>query len=175
MARIEVVRTSEAPAELLAACHRLVLDAFEDGFGADDWEHALGGYHVVATEGQRVVAHAAVVPRTLDVGGRELRAGYVEAVATDRSRRGEGIGSEVMARVGGVVRAEFEIGALSTGIHDFYERLGWVRWQGPTFVRRGDRVERTPDEDDGVMVLLTGVDVDLTAPITCEERAGDDW
>ena len=175
MALIDVVRSSDVPADLLAACHRLVLDAFENGFGADDWEHALGGHHVVATEGQAVVAHAAVVPRTLDIGGRELRAGYVEAVATDRARRGEGLGSEVMARVGEVVRAEFEIGALSTGVHHFYERLGWVRWQGPSFVRRGDRVVRTPDEDDGLMVLLTGVDVDLTAPITCEERPGDDW
>ena len=156
VAVIDVVRTSDAPADLLAACHRLVLDAFDDGFGADDWEHALGGLHVVATDGQVVVAHAAVVPRTLDVGGQELLAGYVEAVATDRARRGESLGSEVMARVGEIVRAEFEIGALSTGVHHFYERLGWLRWQGPTFVRRGERVVRTPDEDDGVMALITG-------------------
>ena len=60
-------------------------------------------------------------------------------------------------------------------MHHFYERLGWQRWLGPTYVRRSDGVVRTPDEDDGVMVLVTATAVDLTAPITCEERPGDDW
>jgi aminoglycoside 2'-N-acetyltransferase I len=172
---IDVVRTVDVPADLLAACHRLLLDAFDDGFGAEDWEHALGGVHVIATEDGAVVAHAAVVPRMLDLGGRRLAAGYVEAVACDRARRGEGLGTAVMARAGEVIRDQFELGALSTGAHHFYERLGWHRWQGPTYVRRRDGVERTPDEDDGLMVLLVGAEVDLTAAITCEERRGDDW
>jgi aminoglycoside 2'-N-acetyltransferase I len=172
---IAVVRTVDAPADLLAACHRLLLEAFNDGFGADDWEHALGGHHVIATEDGTVVGHAAVVPRTVDVGGRELSAGYVESVATARARRGDGVGSAVMERAAELIREGFDIGALSTGVHDFYERLGWVRWRGPTFVRCGDGLERTPDEDDGLMVLVTGVAVDLTAPIACEERSGDDW
>ena len=80
-----------------------------------------------------------------------------------------------MRAAGDIVHAEYELGALSTGAHEFYERLGWTRWQGPTFVRRGERTVRTPDEDDGVMVLVTDLDVDLTSSITCEEHAGDDW
>ena len=173
--RIEVMRSADAPQELLDAIRGLLVDAFDDGFTPEDWEHALGGHHVIAMDGGAVVAHAAVVARHFDVGGRAVSVGYVEAVATDRNRRGQGVGSGVMRAAGDIVRAEYELGALSTGAHEFYERLGWTRWQGPTFVRRGERTVRTPDEDDGVMVLVTDLDVDLTSSITCEERAGDDW
>mgnify|MGYP006361481155 CR=1 FL=1 len=83
-----------------------------------------------------------------------------------------------VAPVTDLIRAGFELGALGTGRHSFYERLGWERWQGPTFVRtaEGD-VRRTEEDDDGVMVLRTGptADVDLTGPLVCEERPGDDW
>jgi len=76
-----------------------------------------------------------------------------------------------------LVRRHFEMGALSTGLHGFYERLGWERWQGPTFVRQGSEAIRTADEDEGVMVLRLGPSrgVDLNAPISCERRPGDDW
>ncbi len=69
------------------------------------------------------------------------------------------------------------MGALSTSKQRFYERLGWERWLGPTFVRRGGGVVRTPDEDDGIMVLRFGAsrEVDRTAAISCEARSGDDW
>jgi len=48
---------------------------------------------------------------------------------------------------------------------------------GPTFVRSGSEVIRTEDEDDGVMVLRFGPSevVDLTAPLSCQSRRGDDW
>jgi hypothetical protein len=61
--------------------------------------------------------------------------------------------------------------------HGVYERLGWERWRGPTYVRRGADLVRTEDEDDGVMVLRFGpsAGLDLTAPIACTERGGDDW
>jgi hypothetical protein len=47
-------------------------------FPESDWLHALGGVHVIAELDRRIVAHAAVVPRELHVGGRPLRTGYVE-------------------------------------------------------------------------------------------------
>ena len=40
--------------------------AFEDA----DWDHALGGLHVVAEADGRIVAHASVVPRILVAGDR---------------------------------------------------------------------------------------------------------
>ena len=124
-----------------------------------------------------MLAHASVVPRVLEVAGRPLRTGYVEAVATAPGRQGEGLGSAVMAAATDEIRAHYELGALGTGRHSFYERLGWERWRGPTFVRTSRGLLRTAEDDDGVMVLRHGAsaEVDLAAPISCEERAGDDW
>lgn len=124
-----------------------------------------------------MLAHAAVVPRALEVDGRPLRTGYLEAVATDRSRQGEGLGSLVLADATALVRSEYELGALSSGLHAFYARHGWERWRGPTYARHGAETVRTADDDDGVMVLRFGPSaaIDLTAPLSCEGRRGDDW
>jgi predicted N-acetyltransferase YhbS len=92
--------------------------------------------------------------------------------------QGTGLGSRVMAATNDVVRARFELGVLSTGEWHFYERLGWQRWQGPTFVRGRDGLHiRTEDEDDGVMVLRCAVSagIDPAAPIACDARDGDSW
>jgi aminoglycoside 2'-N-acetyltransferase I len=82
-----------------------------------------------------------------------------------------------MREIDDLIRRHHEMGALSTGEHGFYERLGWERWRGPTFVRRDGATVRTPDEDDGIMVLRFGptAAVDLGAALSCEARPGDDW
>lgn len=174
---VRLLTTAELPAIERAASRRLMDAAFDD-FSDDDWTHALGGWHALIGAGDAVVAHAAVVPRAVVVGGRELRAGYVEAVAVHPDLQGTGLGSLVMAAMNDVVRARFEIGVLSTGEWHFYERLGWERWQGPAFVRgRDGGLTRTEDEDDGVMVLRCAASaaVDPAAPIACDERVGDSW
>jgi aminoglycoside 2'-N-acetyltransferase I len=177
VADIDVITTDEASADLLAEIRRLLLAAFAGHFADEDWEHALGGWHAVVSEGGAVLSHAAVVPRVIHVGEQPFRTGYVEGVATTSTREGEGLGSLAMARIGDVVRREFEMGALSTGRHDFYGRLGWERWQGPTFARTGTGLIRTEEDDDGVMVLRFGPSaaVELGAPLSCPARPGDDW
>jgi aminoglycoside 2'-N-acetyltransferase I len=174
---VRLLTTAEVPPELLAAARDLCYRAFAGRFADTDWDHALGGWHALALEGTELVAHASVVGRVLHVGGRGFRAGYVEAVATEPGRQGTGLGSLVMAPLGAVIRAETELGALSTGAHGFYQRLGWERWRGPTYVRRDGKPVRTPVEDDGVMVLRHGPSrgLDLSADITCDQRSGDDW
>jgi aminoglycoside 2'-N-acetyltransferase I len=174
---VAVAPTAAVRAPVLHRVRALLDEAFEGGFTEEDWAHTLGGWHVVVAERGTVVAHAAVVPRTLHAGPRRLRAGYVEGVATLPGRHGEGLGSRAMAAAGAVVRRDFEMGALSTGRHAFYERLGWERWRGPTYVRRRDRLVRTEEDDDGVMVLRFGTsrEVDLTADLACDARPGDVW
>jgi aminoglycoside 2'-N-acetyltransferase I len=177
MSGVRVLSTAEVPAAELAASRRLMDAAFDD-FTDDDWRHALGGWHAVISRADAVVAHAAVVPRLIVVGGRDFHAGYVEAVAVRPDLQGTGLGSRVMVAVNDVVRARFDLGVLSTGEWHFYERLGWERWQGPAFVRGRDRVlTRAEDEDDGVMVLrvTASATLDLAAPIACDERDGDSW
>lgn len=148
------------------------------GFSRDDEEHAYGGVHVLACTGGRIIGHAAVVPRELVVAHRPLRAGYVEGVAVDPACQRGGLGRALMRPLEAELRARYELGALSTGrARGFYERLGWERWRGPSYVLRGGEVVRTPEEDEGLMVLrfAGGSDVDLTSAIACHDRSGDAW
>jgi aminoglycoside 2'-N-acetyltransferase I len=147
-------------------------------FSRDDEEHAYGGVHVLALEGDAILAHGSVVPREIVVGERPFRAGYVEAVAVRPGRQRTGIGTALMTRLGAALRARHELGVLSTGrARGFYERLGWERWRGASYVLRDGGRIRTADEDEGLMVLLFGASaqVDLGADIACHDRSGDAW
>ena len=166
--------TGALTGEQLVAIRRLLDDAFDGDFSDDDWRHSIGGVHALLARGDEVVAHASVVARTLTIGDRDVRAGYVEAVAVAPPLQGTGLGTAVMHAIATVIASDFELGALSTGERWFYERLGWVRWRGPSWVRLADgTLQRTEDEDDGIMVLAPAVDTSLR--IVCDERAGDDW
>ena len=192
MPEVRLVETRQLSEDERRAIRQLMVEAFEGDFTADDWQHALGGWHAIIGGADQVVAHAAVVPRRLLVTGRrgqspetgtvlssrELRAGYVEAVAVTPSLQHRGLGTAVMTSITELVRQHFELGALSSGEWGFYERLGWERWCGPTFVLTPDgQRRRSPEDDDGVMVLRCHPtrDVDVTMEITCEARAGDSW
>jgi aminoglycoside 2'-N-acetyltransferase I len=149
----------------------------EERFTDDDWDHAVGGVHFVLGLNGAIIAHASVVERELHIEERPVRAGYVEAVATAPDRQGEGFGSLVMEDVTGYIRQRFELGALGTGRHRFYERLGWQRWTGPSSVRTPDGLRPTPDDDGFILVLRTpsSPPFDRAVPISCEWRPGDDW
>jgi aminoglycoside 2'-N-acetyltransferase I len=171
--------TRELSEQQLGAIRRLLSTAFEaeGGFGETDSTNSLGGVHALLQVDERIVAHASVVPRTLWIAGAPFNTGYVEAVATDPATQGRGYGSRVMEAIAEHIRTSYELGALSTGRAAFYERLGWVRWEGPTFVRTDGGRLRTPDDDGGVFVLVTppSAAVDRRAPIECEWRPGDVW
>jgi aminoglycoside 2'-N-acetyltransferase I len=170
-------QSADLDADSLLSIRALMAAAFGAGFSGDDWAHALGGTHFMVREGSRVVAHASVVGRRLEIAEHSVRAGYVEAVATIPGRQRQGLGTAVMRAVGLHIQRSYEIGALSTSAHRFYERVGWERWQGPTFVRADSSLVRTEDEDDGVMVLKTPTTppVQVGDAIICEWRPGDVW
>lgn len=177
MSRVERCTTSQAPRAALDEVRALLGSAFPGGFSEDDWEHSLGGDHIIVRDGGVIVSHAAVVARRLQAGDRTLRAGYVEGVGTLPHRQGEGWGSLVMRAVTILLTEQWQMGALSTGRCGFYARLGWEMWLGPSFVIHGEERVRSAAEDGGIMVLRYGpsADVDLAWPIACEARAGDDW
>ena len=178
MTAVVLFEAAEVAVARLVAIRRMLDAAFDGRFGDDDWEHGLGGTHAMVLDGEQVLAHASIVARTINVGSRDLRVGYVEGVGVTPALHGQGLGSAVMIAVNDVIRERFELGMLSTGEWQFYERLGWERWFGPTWTVHGDgRRERTEDEDDGIMAYRTehSKDLDATAPITCEHRAGDCW
>ena len=174
------VRTDSLTAEATSAVRALLWAAFGDGEDAmteDDWQHALGGVHFVAEADGEIVAYSSVAERELEVDGRSIRSGYVEAVATAVAFQGKGVGSLLMQEVNAYIRERFQLGALGTDRHSFYERLGWLTWKGQTWVRTGDGLRRSPEEDGYILVLPTPTspELDLAAPIACSWRPGDAW
>jgi aminoglycoside 2'-N-acetyltransferase I len=147
-------------------------------FSADDVNHALGGVHWMADSRGRVVGHASVVPRWFEIGGRRTLVGYVEAVATHPTWQRRGVASRLLAQANAHIRAGFDLGALSTDVAAVYRSNGWEHWCGPTYVAKVTGLERTEDEDGGIMILRTPrtpADLDVYGPIACDWRAGDVW
>ena len=152
--------------------------AFGDRFSDDDAEHAYGGVHVLAVDSGRVVGHASAVPRRLRFGDGPWReVGYVEAVATEPERQGEGVGRTVVLRLHEQIAQRWPVAMLSTGrARPFYEALGWEAWQGlsSTLTASGKVAD---DEHGGLMVLRVDASAvpDLGVDVTCEDRSGDAW
>ena len=149
----------------------------EHAFDEHDWEHMLGGTHFLLLGDGEPIAHAAVVRRQLEAGGVPLATGYVEAVATAPPLQRRGLGTRVMQAVNAHIDAGCELGALGTGVHAFYEPLGWRVWRGPTGVRTREGVATTPEDDGHVLVRTTPQTpaLDPAAPLVCDWRAGDVW
>lgn len=179
--RLRELLTADLTPGELTEIRALMDEAFagdeHGGFGDADWDHALGGLHVVLDIEGEIISHAAVVERELHVGGLPLRAGYVEAVATRPGHEGRGHGSTVMERVNALIAATYELGALGTGRHAFYRRLGWETWRGRVFLRTADGPVRTPDEEGDILVLRTPASppFDLAEDLSCDWRPGDVW
>lgn len=168
----------DASRSRLLGDHALWADAFGDRFTEDDADHAFGGVHVMAYDGPALVGHASAVPRRIRFGGKWCTVGYVEAVATRSERQRAGIYQAVMNALHNEIQHRWSVGVLSTGhARGFYERLGWVSWEGPSYVLTEQGEVRTEDEDAGLMVrTFDGTPcIDPTVSMTCENRPGDAW
>lgn len=173
-----VVDSDDIDAETRAALRGLWDRAFGERFSDDDAEHAYGGVHVLMRDGDGLVGHASAVPRPLRFGdGPWCTAGYVEGVATDPRRQGEGIGRGLMRQLQVEIALRWPVAVLSTGQAKlFYEGLGWQRWRGLSYTQTTHGV--VPDDEHGglmVLVLDPSVVPDLSVDITCEDRSGDAW
>lgn len=174
--RLQVGHTSEFEPSVLAEARHL-LDAVFDDMTDDDWEHALGGMHVVAWLGGSAVGHASAIQRRLVHRGEALRTGYVEGVGVHPSWQGHGIGGRMMAELERIIGASYDIGALgaSDAAVTFYEHRGWIKWLGASSAMTPAGLTRTPDEDDCIFVLPGRKTLDITGELICDWRDGDVW
>lgn len=186
--RTEVVHTADLPGNARDEIRRLLEVAFEGDFDDTDFDHALGGLHIVIRDGHDVrcdgtlVAHAAVVQRHFLLGQLPLRCGYVEAVAVRPSHGRRGIGGMLMERAEQIIDAAYELGALSASEQGrgLYLRHGWQSWEGDLGVLSPSGYRPTPDEQasesGSSSVLVWGADaLDRSARLACDWRAGDVW
>ena len=181
MIAVRLAHTYELDTQTLATIRRLCADTFGRGvpgnFDDDDWDHALGGVHAIATEGEAIVAHAAVVQRRMLHGARALRTGYVEAVAVRPDRQRRGLGAAVMQALAPVIRGRLRARCLGrrpgcrTAVH--VARLAAVARSDVGADAAG--IERTPDDDDSTYVLPLETPLDLSGDLVCDWRDGDVW
>jgi aminoglycoside 2'-N-acetyltransferase I len=177
MADVRTVHTAHLDASTRAAARALLYDVFAGDMTEADWEHALGGVHALAWEGDALVGHAAVIQRRLLHGGRALRAGYVEGVGVRADHRGRGLAAALMEPLEHLIRGAYELGALGSTemASGFYAARGWQLWQGPSSALTPSGIERTPDDDGGIYVLPTSAALDLAGELVCDWRDGDVW
>ncbi|PBC70688.1 aminoglycoside 2'-N-acetyltransferase I [Streptomyces sp. TLI_235] len=177
MLPVRVAHTADLDSAALTDARRLLDEVFAPDMTDEDWEHCLGGLHILVRDGAELVGHAAVVQRRLLHGGRALRTGYVEGVAVRADRQRRGIGAAMMAEVARIARGAYDLAALGstdTAV-PFYTDRGWQPWQGRTFALSPDGVRRTPEEDDGIYVLPLAVPLDLTGDLVADWRDGEVW
>ncbi len=173
---ITVVHTADLDDRTLTGAHSLLYDVFDD-MTEFDWEHCLGGLHVLAFAGDELIGHAAVVQRRIGYRGRPLRAGYVEGVAVRAAHRGRGCGSAVMAPVERIIRRAYDLGALGStdeATH-FYARRGWQRWIGRSYGITPEGLIRTEEDDGFLYVLPVTVPLELSADLTADWRIDSAW
>jgi aminoglycoside 2'-N-acetyltransferase I len=173
---IQVAHTADLSPADLEASRALLYEVFDD-MTEEDWEHALGGMHALAWDGDKLIGHGSVVQRRLLHKGRALRTGYVEGVAVRAEHRRHGVGGALMAELERIIRGAYELGALGSSDEGlpFYLARGWQRWRGPTFALTPTGVVRTAEEDGYILVWPVSASLALDAELTCDWRAGDAW
>jgi aminoglycoside 2'-N-acetyltransferase I len=156
---IRVVEREGLSDEELADLLTWLEEAYGDPVGSwrrQTWEDVGPGPHAMLRDDDgSLLAHACVdwVPVTVD--RTSLASGYLDAVATRTDVRGRGFGTAVVEAAQREIERRAEIGFLATGSIEFYKRLGWIRWTGPTSVTETDGSStRTTDEDGAIMALL---------------------
>ena len=177
MPALTVAHTGHLDPATLVSARALLDEAFGGAFSDSDWEHALGGMHAVAFDGDRLVAHGSVVQRHMVHRGRALRVGYVEAVAVAGDHRRRGLASAIMDELEQIIRGGYDLGALSASDAGaaLYLSRGWQRWEGHTAVLTPADTVRTPEEDGSVFVLPVTTALDPAGELVCDWRDGDVW
>ncbi|MFN6549659.1 GNAT family N-acetyltransferase [Mycolicibacterium septicum] len=180
MIDVVIAEPGELSRDMLASGEMLVRSAFGDGFRTHDWLHGVDGVHVLITEDRELLAHSAVVSRTLRHADDVFDTGYVEGVAVRGDQQGRGLGRLVMDHTEAIIRARHDLGALNAveSAAAFYAGRGWQLWDGPTQADTPDGLIDTYDADDRIFLLPTDPaarDLTKSVPLICDWRSGDLW
>jgi len=166
----------EPDSRLTQQIKNLLNRAFEGDFSTEDWEHTLGGVRFLGWIDGDLVAHGAISTRNIWLNELPTQIGYVEAIAVEPEHWGRGYGAQLMEKLSEKALDLYQISMLSTDEKGFYKRIGWMDFQGESFVKIGTEEIRTADEDAGLMLLsrdLKGLEKIVKA--VCESRSGDAW
>lgn len=171
----EVVDDSEV-SSLHGKLRSLLDAAYEGDFSDGDWQNSTGGQRVLGWGEGNLIAHASLVKRNVFVDNVLMRVGYLEAVAVHPAHQGLGVGKKLLAVSSQLCAERFELSILSTDLPHYYEGSGWRRFTGESFVSFESGLQRTFDEDEGLMFLTpTGGLFSEPKKFVCFPRIGDHW
>jgi aminoglycoside 2'-N-acetyltransferase I len=174
MLEISVLPSSRMTRETTADVIRLCSEVFDLDYSfymnlCPDRVHVLG-----YVDGA-LVSHALWLDRRLIVGeGHSFDTAYVEGVATHADHRRRGYGSAIMRRLQEEIR-DYDFGALSPAVPEWYKKLGWEEWQGPLWIDHDGQLEATPDECVLIYRTPRTPPLNLTATLTGEWRPFEPW
>jgi len=129
--------------------------------GEQSWSSARPELRLVGRADGRVVAHAAVLRRFLQIDGRAQLVGDVGLVAVDPARHGTGLGAALLTQVRAALgELGVPFGFLTCGeqVAGFYARGGWARVPGPTRMIRADGRTQVYGGVSMVLALATPLD-----------------
>ncbi len=171
-----IKQVNDVSSRTISSIRSLLELAYEGDFSSEDWEHTFGGQYFIGLLDNIIIAHGSVVPRNMFINGQEITVGYVEAIAVLPAYWRQGFGTQLMTQITQFCHKTYELSMLSTDEKKFYEKLGWRQFLGESFVRNGDSVVRTAEEDYGLM-LLSGKNCGTSEirRAICQPRIGDDW
>ncbi|MEV7523853.1 GNAT family N-acetyltransferase [Streptomyces sp. NPDC091371] len=173
---LDVRHTDEMAAGELAELRDMLVDCFSPRYDESAWAHCLGGTHYLLRHRGQLVSHGALIPRHFEQAGRELRGLYGESMATVPNLRGRGLGSIVLAAATADILMHHEIGVFAASKYHFYERLGWLKWPGETYVVAADGRRPAAPARGAVMYRLPpGSTIDPAGDLAADWRAGDIW
>ena len=136
----------DALGALLGRCFPRARARFRPG---RSWASARPELRLVASAGDRPVAHLGVLRRFLQIGHGAQLVGDVGLVAVEPDLQGSGVGAGLLARCRTTLHGlNLPFGYLTTGprVAGFYEAGGWVAVPGPTrHVLADGRVQVHPD------------------------------
>jgi GNAT superfamily N-acetyltransferase len=175
--KIEVLHTDQLTSEQLAEIHALCNRAYAvyDVDLEPLFQTFTDTTHVIGWRDSAMVSHAMWVTRWLQPSNQPpLRTAYVEMVATEPQFQGRGFASAVMRRLASAIH-DFEMGGLCPAEPMLYEKLGWVFWQGPLFIRTKDGLIPTSEAQIMILPLPKTPALDLTLSLSAEWREGELW
>ncbi len=126
----------------------------------------------VLLDGDSVIAHSAIVPRTIGTADGDLTVGGLAQVCTAPETRGSGLGLEVVgAAFATVDHGDFPVSLFQTSfaVRAFYEKLGACLVENPIVNSLGDPPTANPFWDDIAMrypasAEWPGGEIDLRGP-----------
>lgn len=109
---------------------------------------------LVVVEDNRVIAHAAMLPREIRTSQGDMTVGGLARVCTDGAMRGRGLGELIVRAAFGLVDAgEYPFALFQTNFKTcgFYEKLGCVRALNPFINSLAEEPKASPFWDELVM------------------------